>query len=161
LSNASRVGRTRFLPTTFNQKYKKESKWKIPFAFFFYAYLCGKKPQNMNDTIDISLLWAELMAEMQTNFGKVPDLQTMLFLIGVQELGQLRQDFNKEEKQDLMHIAVCHLLSLQDHFHFIGRDEDGWPHYEPTATLKEAEWKGLFQQEILLKELILQYFEKI
>ena len=114
----------------------------------------------MKDTTDISLLWAELMAEMQANFGKVPDLQTMLFLIGVQELGQLRQDFNKEEKQDLIHIAVCCLLSQQGHFRFIGRDEDGWPHYEPNTTLNKQEWKGLFQQEILLKKLILQYFEK-
>jgi len=114
----------------------------------------------MNDTTDISLLWAELMAEMQANFGKVPDLQTMLFLIGVQELGQLRQDFNKEEKQDLIHIAVCSLLSQQGHFRFVGHDEEGWPHYEPTATLNEQEWKGLFQQEVLLKNLILQYFDK-
>ncbi|MGB1205394.1 MAG: hypothetical protein ACPG5B_07105 [Chitinophagales bacterium] len=114
----------------------------------------------MNDTTDIALLWAELMAEMQANFGKVPDLQTMLFLIGVQELGQLRHDFNKEEKQDLIHIAVCCLLSQQGHFHFIGRDEDGWPHYEATNRLNEQEWKGLFQQEIQLKTLILQYFEK-
>ena len=37
----------------------------------------------------------------------LPDLQTVLFLIGVQELGRIpKTKFTKEEKRDLMHVAV-------------------------------------------------------
>ena len=48
---------------------------------------------------------------MVERFGKKPDLEAILFLIGMQEYGQLKDKFTKEQKQDLMHVAVCLLLS--------------------------------------------------
>lgn len=86
---------------------------------------------------------------------RLPDLNAILFLIGVQELGFVKDSFTKEEKQDLMHIAVCHLLSQDGLFEFTGRDADGWPHWKQTAALRAA---GAQNQERLLKEKIIFYF---
>ncbi len=102
--------------------------------------------------------WSELQEELAEIFGQKPDLQALLFLIGIQELGHIRRKFSKEQKQDLMHIAVCHLMSLEGYFEFSHRDEDGWPHYialKPAPELKE----GAEKQELLLKRLALEYFD--
>ena len=59
-------------------------------------------------------------------FGKKPDLESVLFLIGIQELGDIRKKFSKEQKQDLMHIAVCTVFSTSGYYELSGADEDGW-----------------------------------
>lgn len=87
---------------------------------------------------------------------KLPDLQAILFLIGIQEAGVFRNKFTKEEKQDLMHVAVCELLSSEGYFEFVGRDEDGWPHYN---QVKNMEGGNLKAQELLLKSKVVQYFK--
>ena len=63
----------------------------------------------LND--DIQARWWKLEEKLINRFGKKPDLESVLFLIGIQEFGQLKDKFNKEEKQDLMHVAVCSLLA--------------------------------------------------
>lgn len=99
--------------------------------------------------------WWLLMTELRERFGKKPDLNALLLLIGVQELGQGLGPFSKEQKQDLMHIATCRLFSISGYYELERVDEDGWPHYRllnpvPFATLKE--------QERMLKWHILEYF---
>ena len=86
---------------------------------------------------------------------KLPDLQAILLLIGIQELGLIRTRYTKEEKQDLMHIAVCHLLSSDGYFELSGRDEDGWPHYRLMKSLPKEDMAA---QEMLLKSKIVTYF---
>ncbi len=103
---------------------------------------------------ELELNWQRLLFKLKSEFGKKPDLQSLLFLIGVQELGQIHKKFTKEEKQDLMHIAVCKLLSNEGYYNYIGLDEDGWPHYEQTT--KEMP-KGLGDQEKILKKQIINY----
>lgn len=92
------------------------------------------------------------------NLNRLPDLNGILFLIGIQEYGLQTKEFTKEQKQDLMHIAVCELLSQDGYYNFIGRDEDGWPHYE---AIKRLDKQGLVAQEKLLKEKVIQYFQKL
>lgn len=104
--------------------------------------------------------WLKLMLELKQNFGRKPNLQSLLFLIGVQEFGDIHRKFSKEEKQDLMHIAVCHLLTKEGYFRYTGKDDEGWPHYAPLKKLP-LDMKGLLQQEEFLKERILKYFDKI
>ena len=85
----------------------------------------------------------------------LPDLRAVLLLIGVQELGRLPSDgFTKEEKQDLMHVAVCTMLE-GEYYAFEGRDQDGWPHYK---TIKPFTTKGVEEQELLLINKIISYF---
>jgi hypothetical protein len=78
-------------------------------------------------------------------------------LIGVQELGKGPQKFSKRQKEELMHIATCKLLSLADYYTLEGLDQDGWPHWKLEKTLPN--W-NLMEQEQVLKSLIIEYFEK-
>lgn len=94
---------------------------------------------------------------MAERFGKKPDLETILFLIGVQEFGDIKEKFTKEQKQDLMHIAICNLLSASGYYELENVDEEGWPHYrqlKPMPDMNPAE------QENFLKDHILLYFDQ-
>lgn len=102
--------------------------------------------------------WADVEALLEEQFGKVPDMEAILFLIGINEVGVSPSGkFTKEQKQDLMHVAVCTLLSQYGYFEFTGRDGDGWPHFK---ALKPVDAPGLKGQELVLKECILVYFDK-
>lgn len=82
-------------------------------------------------------------------------METILFLIGVQELGNTRKKFTKEEKQDLMHIAVCTLFRQSGYYELEGIDGDGWPHFRQLKALPPME---VAEQENFLKDHILLYF---
>jgi len=101
--------------------------------------------------------WLDTEMMLKERFDKVPDMEGILFLIGVNELGSLpRKKFSKEQKQDLMHIAVCTLLCQLGYYEFAGRDDEGWPHFHELAHLAV---KGINEQERMLKECIIRYFE--
>mgnify|MGYP006927982049 FL=1 len=88
----------------------------------------------------------------------LPDLNIVLLLIGMQELGRWKKGLTKEEKQDLMHIGVCRLLAQEGYFEFVGRDADGWPHYR---QIREMSAKNTLEQERLLKSHAVQYFRAL
>ena len=102
--------------------------------------------------------WEALLATMQERFGRRPDLNALLLLIGVQELGQGVAAFTKEQKQDLMHIATCKLFSLSGHYALERVDEEGWPHYKLVSPVPFANLK---EQERMLKWHILEYFDAL
>ena len=80
--------------------------------------------------LDIELSWQKILKDLERMIGKKPaDLNAVLFLIGVQELGKGSSNFSKEEKQDLMHIGICKVLSLSGFYELEGLDKDGWPHW--------------------------------
>lgn len=112
------------------------------------------------ETWELDFEWLKVRHIVKKAFGRksLPDLQTILFLIGVQELGTIKSTFTKEEKVDLMHIAVCSLLSRKGIYEFVGRDEEAWPHYRQISSI-DAE--GVEAQEILLKENIIEYFKEL
>jgi hypothetical protein len=102
--------------------------------------------------------WSSLLTQLDTLIGKKPkDLNAVLFIIGLQELGQGARRFSKEEKQDLMHIAICKVLSLAGYYELEGLDKEGWPHWKLVKKLPHFD---LLEQEKLLKMLVLEYFEK-
>ena len=111
------------------------------------------------DAIDLQNLkqdWEKLTQSLANTYGEEPDLQTILFLIGIQELGKGPMKYSKDEKQDLMHIAVCRLMSQFGYYELEGRDQDGWPHWKlvkklPPLTLKE--------QDLLLKQAVIEYLK--
>ncbi len=108
---------------------------------------------------DLSLQkeWVALLYKIKELTGKRPgDLNAVLFLIGVQELGKGNRAFSKEEKQDLMHIAICKVLSLAGYYALEGLDEEGWPHWKLIKKLPKFD---LIEQEKLLKIQILEYFQ--
>jgi hypothetical protein len=108
--------------------------------------------------LDLERSWQNLLNQIEKNLGKKPsDMNALLFLIGVQELGKGPRVFTKEQKQDLMHIAICKLLSLSGYYELEGHDEEGWPHWKPVKSLPHFD---LLDQEKLLKMHALEYFEK-
>lgn len=96
---------------------------------------------------------------LQESVGKRPaDLNSVLFLIGVQELGKGALFFTKEQKQDLMHIAICKILSLSGYYELEGVDKDGWPHWKLVQQLPHVD---LLTQEKLLKLHVVKYFQEM
>jgi len=107
---------------------------------------------------DLQARWLQLRILLKTRFDIKPEMDGILFLIGVQELGAGPQEFTKEQKQDLMHIATCTLLAQSGYYAFEGRDADGWPHFKQLKPLPEIRY---MEQENFLKDHILLYFDKI
>lgn len=110
----------------------------------------------MNIIDDLQARWWNLEAKLVERFGKKPDMETILFLIGVQEYGNTTTKYTKEQKQDLMHIAVCTLLSKSGYYELEGIDDDGWPHFKQLKAMPEM---SLIEQENFLKDHVLLYFE--
>ena len=98
------------------------------------------------------------MMQLEEIIGQRPkDLNSVLFLIGAQELGLGPKQFDKEEKQDLIHIGICKVLSLVGYYELIGTDEDGWPHWQATKKLPSL---SVGEQEKLLRIQVMEYFDK-
>ncbi len=112
----------------------------------------------LNRDLDLERQWYRLMMELERVLEKKPkDLNGVLFIIGMQELGKGARRFTKEEKQDLMHIAICKILSLAGYYELEGQDSEGWPHWK---LIKKLPHFDLLEQEKLLKMHVLEYFEK-
>lgn len=109
---------------------------------------------------ELDFYWNKVRHQVKAmmNLNALPDMNGVLFLIGVQELGRWEGEFSKEQKQDLMHIAICSLLENDGHYEFIGRDADGWPHYQ---LLKPVAKSGEESQENLLKRKVIEYFKQL
>jgi len=106
---------------------------------------------------DLQQRWWNLEAKLAERFGKKPDMEAILFLIGMQETGFVKEKITKEQKQDLMHVAICTVLSPGGYYELEGKDKDGWPHFK---QLKEHKSMSLMEQESFLKDHILFYFEQ-
>lgn len=100
--------------------------------------------------------WRDLLKHMEQRFGAPVDLNGLIFLVGVQELGQHAREFKKDEKVNLMHIGICVLLLPYGYYRELGRDADGWPHFERARDLPPLTDK---EQERLMKEALLDYFD--
>lgn len=111
----------------------------------------------MMEDWQIDFEWLRVRHIVKDSMGQdgLPDLQIILLLIGVQEANVLKTEYTKEEKQDLMHVATCHLLTLDGYFEYVGKDEDGWPHFKQMRVVPA---EGEKAQERLLKQCIINYF---
>ncbi len=101
--------------------------------------------------------WELLVKKLSNQFsdGDPLDIDGIIYLVGVQELGSLHRSFKKDEKVNLMHIAICTLLEPYGYYDFDFFDEDGWPHFkvkEQLPPLKAGE------QSVLMKEALVNYF---
>ncbi len=118
-----------------------------------HEYIC----QTMQAHDDLQTRWWNLEAKLAERFGKKPDMEAILFLIGIQEFGDIRGKFSKEQKQDLMHVAVCSLFSQSGYYELERVDEDGWPHFRQLMALPEM---NMTEQENFMKDHILLYFDR-
>lgn len=99
--------------------------------------------------------WNDTVSRISTSYGEKLDYAAILFLIGVQELNQDYQKFKKHQKVDLIHIGICSVLIPYGYYTFIGRDEEGWPHFERTENLPNLNPE---EQELLVKKAVIKYF---
>jgi hypothetical protein len=105
--------------------------------------------------LDLEKRWSKLLDGLKETIGKKPnDLNGVLFLIGVQELGLGVKNFSK---QDLMHIAICKVLSYAGFYELDYVDQEGWPHWKLVKDLPHFD---ILEQEKLLKIQVMEYFEK-
>ena len=115
------------------------------------------QPYTMSRDTQLKERWEKLVEMLSNQFsqGEDLDLDAIIYLIGVQELGKVHQKYKKDEKLNLMHIAICRLLEPYGFYEFEFFDKDGWPHYrvkEELPPLKAGE------QSVLMKEAIVNYF---
>ena len=103
---------------------------------------------------DVELRFREVVSELEESFGGGMDVQAILFLIGVNELGIGYKDFSKSEKTDLLHVAICTLLEPHGYYEFEGRDKENWPHFKLVKNLPPLEDR---EQQHLIKEAIIVY----
>jgi hypothetical protein len=108
---------------------------------------------------ELDFEWLRIRHFLKDRFQRdiLPDLNGILFLIGIQELGRWQEEFSKEEKQNLLHIATCRLMSYYGYYEFSGRDADGWPHWELVRKIPSGDLKD---QEVLFKQGIVRYFKE-
>ncbi len=105
---------------------------------------------------DETAIWKKITDFVEENFKKKPDMNAILFLIGMRELGHLTDNnFKKSEKVDLMHIAVCKILSYSGHYELEGADAEGWPHWKLVKQLPQFD---VFEQELYIRTHIIEYF---
>ncbi|MBI3233866.1 MAG: hypothetical protein HYZ42_07455 [Bacteroidetes bacterium] len=102
------------------------------------------------------LKWSEISRFWQERFEKPADLNAVLYLIGVREVGAALKEYKKEEKMDLMHVAICKILSYSGYYILEGLDHDGWPYFTQVQEIPSID---IFTQERLMKEHIIKYFD--
>ena len=102
-------------------------------------------------------IWIKIEKFFVENFQteKNPPIEILLFLIGIQELGSGKQKYSKDDKVNLIHIAVCRLLEPVGFYEFEDYDDDGWPMYKQLEELPELKPN---EQQLLMKKAIIQYF---
>ena len=108
---------------------------------------------------ELKTKWNNLKTKLSVDFSynEIIDLDSIIFLIGLQELGQFQKRFNKQKKLEVIHIAVCKLLSDYGYYEFDYTDNDGWPHYKLIKKLPNLK---AGEQTILMKKAIINYFMK-
>ena len=109
----------------------------------------------MEIDLELNAEWDKLMKRLEIQFGEGIEIEGILMLVGVQELGMGYKKFSKDEKLDVLHVATCTLLEPLGYYTYVNTDEDGWPHFRQLKALPPM---GLPEQENFLKDHILLYF---
>lgn len=100
--------------------------------------------------------YAVIIKQLSEQFNVEPTLEAILFLIGIQELGRGLQEFNRDEKMDLIQLGTLRVLSEFEYYEKAGEtDRDEWPIYQRNENLVLPEGSN---QEEALKKGIVKYF---
>ena len=122
-------------------------------------FCCAVSLQPMSRDVVLKEQWERLVDRLSQQFadGDTLELDAIIYLVGVQELGQYQKKYKKDEKVNLMHIAICRLLEPYGFYEFDFFDEDGWPHYNVKETLPNLK---AGEQAVLMKEALVAYFSE-
>ncbi|WP_185851210.1 hypothetical protein [Blattabacterium cuenoti] len=106
--------------------------------------------------------WNQVILYIRNHFyikGKIDPIG-IIYLIGIQELGKgLIKDLflKREEKLNILHIAICRILEPFGYYTFIGRDKEGWPHY---LLKKNLPFLKIEEQSFLIRKAIIRYMNE-
>lgn len=101
--------------------------------------------------------WEKLQSKLKERFETEMDVDAILFIIGLQELAKPYKKYKKDEKLEIMHVAICTLLEPWGFYEYAGKDADGWPHWNLKENLPFLDAK---QQNKLMVDAIIEYFKK-
>ena len=115
--------------------------------------------KNLSRDQELKDRWDALVIILSDKFsnGQALDIEGILYLVGMQELGQVHRKMKKDDNVNLIHVGICSVLEPFGYYRFDYFDDDGWPHFqllEPLPLLKSGE------QSILIKEALVTYFLK-
>ena len=99
--------------------------------------------------------WQKALDFFQEQHGPM-DVSSVLFLIGIQEIGRGFMKLTKDKKLEVIHVGVCTVLEPYGYYVFLGKDKDGWPHFENNQKLPAL---NSAEQQNMLKEAIVTYFD--
>lgn len=119
---------------------------------YFYIHMAILREGKSDEELKIQEKWFEVRSIVKEKFNKSPDINAILFLIGVNELGFVDEKWTKVEKRDIIHIAICVLF--EEYHQFENMDKDGWPHYKEIKILPDI---FLSVNERNLKLRIIEY----
>ena len=111
------------------------------------------------DEAALTSRWERLRAWLGERFGRAePDLEAILFLIGVQSVGRgFEPKLEKETKQDLIMEGTYCAFETLGLYACVGADADGLGVWERTdVRLPTLSVEG---QETLLRLAVLRYFD--
>ena len=74
--------------------------------------------------------WDRLISILNERFsdGETIDVEGVLYLVGLQELGQIHQKMKKDDNINLIHIGICTVLEPYGYYRFDFYDEDFYNH---------------------------------
>ena len=104
---------------------------------------------------DTELRFQKLINCLKPTFEMDLDLTALIYLIGLNEAGFGFRVYSKQEKMDLMHVAICTLLAPGGYYEFSHRDDQNWPHFTVVQTLPTL---NEMEQKHVLKEAVIDYF---
>lgn len=102
--------------------------------------------------------WEKIQKVVKERFGKELDIDELLFVIGLQESGFFFRRFNKDEKVNIYHVAICSLLEPFGFYEYLGKDVDGWPHWKEKNKIPSLNSK---EQHHLMMLAIEDYFRRM
>ena len=119
-------------------------------------YLCQMQKASVRNE-ELKEQWETLVSVLTQRFSETEsiDIEGILYLVGLQELGQVHKRFKKDDNVDIIHIGICSVLEPFGYYTFDYFDDERWPQFkliEELPPLKPGE------QSILMKEAVVHYF---
>lgn len=107
--------------------------------------------------LSLEAKWRILQIHLQRDGDTKPNIYTILLLIGLREWGNFKHKLSKQEKEDLLHIGFCKILSYCGCYELKGLDSEGWPQWKLVKHIPQL---SVNEQEKFIKTQILEYFEQ-
>ena len=103
--------------------------------------------------------WSALVDRIESHFGRVPDVDAILFIIGIQSVGRgYEPDLPKERKQSLIMEGSYLAFETLGIYRRMGLEKNGFWIWEKVVDLPKL---SIDDQERLLQIGILNYFDQL